>query len=83
MFWAEIIVLSFFSKFSKRCIYLENNLVFLYNQKALCYTFEHHYDYVHYYLSIILFYYIPNYFNDFLVDMWDSYKFSIIFLFSL
>jgi len=48
---------------------LENNLVFLYNQEALCYTFEHHYNYVHYYLSIILFYYIPNYFNDFLVDM--------------
>ena len=48
---------------------MENNLVFLYNQEALCYMFEHHYDYVHYYLSITLFHYILNHFNDFLVDM--------------
>ena len=52
-------------------MHLEKNLLFVYNQKIVVLHFEHYYDYFHCNFSVVLFHYIINFINEFIVNLWN------------
>ena len=50
-------------------MHLEKNLLFVYNQKIVVLHFEHYYDYFHCNFSVVLFHYIINFINEFIVNL--------------